>query len=132
MNQKPATFYWKTLLFSLFIWLCLLLLFGVLYDRYLAKQLSQSRATRKVTPSFYSPTPASRLEELVFPGKELVANEKIDVYLSPGEKKVGFFVPGQTFIPTDKQEGDWMQVIDANQGYELWIRRDSPCRPVEQ
>jgi len=43
----------------------------------------------------------------------MVATERIEVFLSPGERKVGYFVPGQKFTPTGEQEGDWIEVIDT-------------------
>jgi hypothetical protein len=65
-------------------------------------------------------------------GQVLIANDNIDVFLSPGEEKVGYFVPGQKFIPTGEKTGEWIQVIDATQGYELWISAKSAFKTEDQ
>ena len=60
---------------------------------------------------------------------EMVATGRIEVFLSPGERKVGYFVPGQRFTPIKEQEGDWIQIIDTD-GYKLWIEKNEDYQPV--
>lgn len=66
----------------------------------------------------------STLEESVLPTtEEMVAKSYIDVFLAPGERKVGYFVVGQKFTLTENQVEDWIQVIESNSGNELWIEK---------
>lgn len=110
----------KFFLFSLFFLACLILLVeGVYYWR-----LVKKTPTPEVAPQ-----PS---EEIAQPySGEMIATEKIDIFLSPGERKVGYFVPGQKFTPSGEQEGNWVQVIDSG-GYELWIEEDSAYEPAEK
>lgn len=62
---------------------------------------------------------------------EMVATGRIEVFLSPGESNVGYFVTGQKFTPTGEQEGNWVQVIDSDD-YELWIEKNNPYERVEK
>ncbi|MDO8551783.1 MAG: hypothetical protein Q7S03_03855 [bacterium] len=48
-----------------------------------------------------------------------------DVYLEPGNKKVGYFIPGQKFVLTGSKQDSYIQVIDSD-GYKLWITEGSP------
>jgi len=59
----------------------------------------------------------------------MIAIGNVDVYLSPGGKKVGYFVPGQKFTFTGRQEGEWIEVRDSDDN-KLWIKRGSPYGPV--
>lgn len=63
------------------------------------------------------PTPVPEPAEPV----EMVAVGNVDLYLSPGEDMVGYFVPGQRFTPTGTVENGWVQVIDSNNN-TLWIQ----------
>ncbi len=59
---------------------------------------------------------------------EMVAVENVDVYVSPRENRVGYFVPGQRFTPTGTVEDGWIQVIDSNNN-TLWIQEGSAYEP---
>ncbi len=58
----------------------------------------------------------------------MVAEENIDVFLGPGENRVGYFVPGQRFTPTGTVEDGWIQIIDSNNN-TLWIREGGAYEP---
>lgn len=62
---------------------------------------------------------------------EMIATGRVEVFLSPGDRKVGYFVSGQKFTPTGEQEGDWIRVVDSD-GYELWIQKDSFYEPAKE
>ncbi|PJE67650.1 hypothetical protein COU95_01220 [Candidatus Shapirobacteria bacterium CG10_big_fil_rev_8_21_14_0_10_40_9] len=99
----------------------LLLFFLFIVFILLAEGVYYWRSTKK------SPTP-----ELTQPYLgEMVATGRVEVFLSPGENKVGYFVPGQKFTSTGDQEGSWVQVIDAD-GYELWIEKNGDYQPASQ
>lgn len=57
--------------------------------------------------------------------KERVVKGNTDVFLEPGNKKVGYFVPGQEFTLTGEKKDGFIRVIDKD-GYQLWIREGSP------
>lgn len=102
---------WFKLLLLLFFFVFLILLVeGVYYWR-----LTKKPPASEITPQLYS--------------GEMVATERIEVFLSPGERNVGYFVPGQKFTPTGEQEGNWIQIIDSD-GYQLWIEKDEPYQPT--
>ncbi len=62
--------------------------------------------------------------------RELVATAKIDVFLKPGEEKVGYLIPGQKFLATGEKLTGYLKIID-NSNYQLWIKEDSLYKPVE-
>lgn len=62
---------------------------------------------------------------------EMVATGNVDVFLSPGGQKVGYFVPGQRFTPTGVEENGWIQVGDSD-GNTLWIQEGGPYAPVSE
>lgn len=108
MEQRRFKF-----LLLLFSFVCLILLAeGVYYWRSVKKS-----PTQQVTSQPYL--------------GEMVATDRIEVFLSAGERKVGYFVPGQKFTPTGGQEGDWIQIIDSD-GYKLWIEKNGDYQPASQ
>lgn len=100
----------------------LLLFFSFVFLILLAEGVYYWRSVKK------SPTP--EVTSQPYSG-EMVATDRIEVFLSPGEKRVGYFVSGQKFTPTGEQEGNWLQVIDSD-GYKLWIEKNGRYQPASQ
>lgn len=62
------------------------------------------------------------------PPVEMVATGNVDIYLSPDGQKVGYFVPGQRFTPTGKEQNGWIQVV--TDGNTLWIQEGDSYGPA--
>lgn len=100
--------------------LFLLLFFVLIFSILITEGVYYWRLTKK------SPTPEATPQ--LYLG-EMVATGRVEVFLSPGDRKVGYFVSGQKFTPTGEQEGDWIQVIDSD-GYKLWIGKNGDYQPA--
>jgi hypothetical protein len=58
----------------------------------------------------------------------MVATGNVDVFLSPGGQRVGYFVPGQTFTPTGGQEAGFIEVASGED--VLWVEAGGPYCPL--
>lgn len=59
---------------------------------------------------------------------EMVATGNVDVFLSPDGQRVGYFVPGQTFTPTGRQEAGFIEVASGED--VLWVEGSAPYCPL--
>ena len=78
----------------------------------------------------YQASPYSSVKLPPKPPENLrVAVEKIEVYLEPSGKRVGYFVPGQQFWLTGETKDGFIKVKPEGEKYFLWIKQDSKFRP---
>lgn len=88
-------------------------------------ELTPTPTTEKPTPTpTKEPTPTPEPQ----PPVEMVATGNVDIYLSPDGQKVGYFIPGQRFTPTGKEQNGWIQVV--TNGNILWIQEGGPYGPA--
>lgn len=83
------------------------------------------------TPTAEKPTPTKEPTPIPEPTPkpvEMVATGNVDIYLSPDGQKVGYFIPGQRFTPTGKEQNGWIQVV--TNGNTLWIQEGGPYGPA--
>lgn len=64
------------------------------------------------------------------PLRQMVVTGNVDAFLGPGERKVGYFVPGQKFTPTGVSLGDYIQVSDGKN--TLWVKSGGSYQAVDE
>lgn len=96
---------------------------------FLDEEENVKRTIEVFTVPALTPTPTKEPTPTPEKPVEMVATGNVDLYLSPDGQKVGYFVPGQRFTPTGKEQNGWIQVRDSDANI-LWIQEGGPYGPA--